>query len=258
MHRQEIRLSENHPFFGLLDIDATPNFPSEGDIAFFEALGSKLIEFSLEKVIGACLLHTHFEVFENETIVSKEENGVIISWPSDDYSGQIEWVWRIGSNSHLTPIGFFKSPLNPPDLSNEIRTIIEKHISPLFISYGMANRFGLFLHHMIPEHEDLEMIESNNSITRRIFLCPGIQETGENIKYRQTTWRFEPLIEAATYCASKSVKVSTCATVSSYCKSKCKYTEGVSHDDIHRSKDYLFERHKKEYEYEDRHYQRRE
>lgn len=175
-----------------------------------ETLGDTIRSFGLEKHLGVCLLHKHFNITPQEALVEAIDSESIRIAPRSisELNGTIPYMWRLVLNEQgdqkWVPLEFVElSSVTSTEasfverLANEIEFFDQ--FSQLLLSLGVANIFGLAIHHRKKLDFDRSthvLLENDSFEERYMWMRPVPRASAASPDWTQTLWRFPTVGQA--------------------------------------------------------------
>lgn len=169
-----------------------------------ESLGDVIRQFHFEHMLGVCLLHKHFEIEADELLVESIDSEAATIRPDS-----------IAIRNHTIPYMWHLTGLEDGDLRwlplEFVRKdcIEESHITFIdqlagqtdffaafadrLLSLGVANLFGLALHHRDRikfDRTNMKLLETDSPSDRLLSIRPVPRQSSSPSDWTQTLWRF--------------------------------------------------------------------
>jgi len=205
-------------------------------------IGRVICKFNLERLIGVCLLHKHFQLLNEECLVEKTtQDGTfhINPFAKDFEQAIVPYTWKAikaqDSQGHnWYPVEFISEtsvdgldvlPMQNQQFLNEVADRLDE--------LGLTEVFGLsLLHRAIDERSDSIYVEVTDKAARTLTISMFPKHEIDE-RFTQTLWYFAPSekedikVECAGFCSlQKSIEFVTVAEdIKVECAGLCK---GVS------------------------------
>lgn len=169
-----------------------------------ESLGDVIRDFHFEHSLGICLLHKHFELGSDELLVETIEQDAATIRPAamSMLSDTIPYMWRLmgldDGSIRWVPLEFVRKQsveASHVEFVTQLSTATDFFASftDRLLSLGVANVFGLALHHRSRIQFDrsaLALLETDNISERALSIRPVPRERSASADWTQTLWRF--------------------------------------------------------------------
>jgi len=239
---------QNLNYQNLPDINEANYFSPKQDFTCFQDIAKVLHSHQLLDKYVITLLHTHFNIDEDEILAEfKEEYNIVVKTPiavnsAKEYNLKAS-SWRLvdSEDKVFLPLEY-TTLLESEDLfqieNKDIQAFNE--VVKVLVAHGNINRFGLgFAYQELELKDDETSLEQTDLLHRQLILKPTLKASIKNIDV-QTSWKLkEDIIYAMASCSTEyETNCRRFCEESSYCKRNPNGSDelGTSHDTITRHK----------------------
>lgn len=165
-------------------------------------LGAIVRRHGLQKQVGICLLHKHFDLSDNERLVEVFEGNNAYLQPTAEYSDAIPYMWKVERNETSGESVWF--PLEFVRVTEAVSAAVERseavvnnseflnEIADKLSELGMTNMFGISILHRdaIQVAEGEILVESTDDEARILTLSSVPRQDVDSVTLTQTLWQF--------------------------------------------------------------------
>ncbi|TAF50707.1 MAG: glycerol-3-phosphate ABC transporter substrate-binding protein [Oscillatoriales cyanobacterium] len=143
-------------------------------------LGAIIRSHGLQKQVGICLLHKHFDLSDNERLVEEFDGNNAYVKPTAEYGDAIPYMWKVEQNQASGEWVWF--PLEFVRVTEAVK------LSEL----GMTGMFGISILHRdaIKVAEGEILVESTDDEARVLTLSSVPRQNVDRTTLTQTLWQF--------------------------------------------------------------------
>lgn len=165
-------------------------------------LGAIVRRHGLQKQVGICLLHKHFDLADNERLVEEFEGNNAYVKPTAEYSDAIPYMWKVEQNRVSGEWVWF--PLEFVRVTDAVAATLERseavvnnseflnEIASKLSELGMTEMFGISILHRdaIKISEGEILVESTDDEARVLTFSSVRREDIDASTLTQTLWQF--------------------------------------------------------------------
>ena len=165
-------------------------------------LGAIIRRHGLQKQVGICLLHKHFDLSDNERLVEEFEGNNAYVKPTAEYGDAIPYMWKVEQNQISGEWVWF--PLEFVRVTEAVSAAVERsaavvnnseflnEIAAKLSELGMTGMFGISILHRdaIKVAEGEILVESTDDAARVLTLSAVSRENVDRTNLTQTLWQF--------------------------------------------------------------------
>lgn len=165
-------------------------------------LGAIIRRHGLQKQVGICLLHKHFDLSDNERLVEEFEGNNAYIKPTADYSDAIPYMWKVERNPTSGELVWF--PLEFVRVTEAMSAAIQRseavvnnsgflnEIADKLSELGTINMFGISILHRdtIKVAEGEILVESTDDEARVLTFSSVPRQDIDPATLTQTLWQF--------------------------------------------------------------------
>jgi len=212
----QIRKHREFDYQRIDDIDAIPPFTKqEGNC--LDELGQCIVQHGLHDRVGAALLHSHFPIADDETLLERfAADGSGTTTPvSDSAIDQVDIVPTLfgfdPTSQEPECIAFeYLQTINAPDLLSEDRSAFFAAALRVIARHNCSNRFGIAVD-LGDLAVDEVLVESSDVANRLLTSRSYKKDQSRSFPTRETRWFWNMgQISAGQKCESRTVTVKEC------------------------------------------------
>ncbi|WP_293338838.1 glycerol-3-phosphate ABC transporter substrate-binding protein [Microcoleus sp. CAWBG58] len=165
-------------------------------------LGAIIRSHGLQKQVGICLLHKHFDLSDNERLVEEFDGNNAYVKPTADYGDAIPYMWKVEQNQASGELVWF--PLEFVRVTEAVSAAVERsaavvnnseflhEIAGKLSELGMTGMFGISILHRdaIKVAEGEILVESTDDEARVLTLSSVPRQNVDRTTLTQTLWQF--------------------------------------------------------------------
>ena len=170
-------------------------------------LGAVIRSYGLQKQVGICLLHKHFDLSANERLVEEFEGNNSYIKPTTEYSDAIPYMWKVEQSQASGEWVWF--PLEFVRNTEQVAAAVERSeaalnnqeflnaIAAKLFELGIANIFGISILHRdaIKIAEGEILVENTDDEGRFLKFSSVPRPEVDPATLTQTLWQF-PTVES--------------------------------------------------------------
>ncbi|MEG4799182.1 glycerol-3-phosphate ABC transporter substrate-binding protein [Microcoleus sp. ARI1-B5] len=165
-------------------------------------LGAVIRRHGLQKQVGICLLHKHFDLWDNERLVEEFDGNNAYVKPTAEYSDAIPYMWKVEQNQVSGEWVWF--PLEFVRVTEAVSPAVERsaavvsnseflnEIAAKLSELGMTGMLGISILHRdaIKVAEGEILVESTDDEARVLTLSSVPRQNVDRATLTQTLWQF--------------------------------------------------------------------
>ncbi|MEG4111251.1 MULTISPECIES: glycerol-3-phosphate ABC transporter substrate-binding protein [unclassified Microcoleus] len=165
-------------------------------------LGAIIRSYGLQKQVGICLLHKHFDLADNERLVEEFDGHNAYVKPTAEYGDAIPYMWKVEKDRASGNWVWF--PLEFVRVSEAVSAAIKRseavvnnseflnEIAGKLSDLGMTDMFGISILHRdaIKVAEGEILVESTDDEARVLTLSSVPRQDVDRATLTQTLWQF--------------------------------------------------------------------
>ncbi|MEG4283649.1 glycerol-3-phosphate ABC transporter substrate-binding protein [Microcoleus sp. A006_D1] len=165
-------------------------------------LGAIIRSHGLQKQVGICLLHKHFDLSNNERLVEEFDGNNAYVKPTAEYGDAIPYMWKVEQNQISGEWVWF--PLEFVRVTEAVSAAVERskavvnnsnflnEIAGKLSQLGMTGMFGISILHRdaIKVAEGEILVESTDDAARVLTFSSVPRQNVDRTTLTQTLWQF--------------------------------------------------------------------
>ncbi len=165
-------------------------------------LGQVIRRYDLQKKVGICLLHKHFDLSPNERLVEEFQGNNSYIKPTTDYEEAIPYMWKVERDSTSGqwvwfPLEFVRGAEAAQTTAERSEAVLNNHefmseIAAKLSELGLTSIFGIGILHRdaIQVAEGEILVESTDDEARVLTFASLPRPAVDPTTLTQTLWQF--------------------------------------------------------------------